>query len=415
MTRKAVAVMALHRGDGDLYLVRTRFLEDFWQPVGGSAKSTDENLLSAAIREVQEEVGIQLTPGDVKFELKVPWDLGVGDVYCFSAMVAGEISIASEELVEGRWFSIDDAIQLPSLPATSAFTRHLLAARESTDPVPRSATSLQSENLVAPSTDVIGTLTDRQLLPMFRRGDIIASGFVEDNLRGSSYELRASDTYYDLSVGKVRMKLDAGQNLLLKPQHLYVLITEEVLGIPTDMMCRMVSKGSTFSVGLLPVSTWVDPGFSGRLGVVYYNASHHYLQLERGHSIAKLEFIRLANAVDHPYSGQHGFGTGIWPISEDVIMSDAEIKQDPRIAGVLDEAIAALSPPIAAAVRRVFRFERYLIGTMLAYILLALVLLALSPGGKALGWLPAIGLGIVANILTAAVVLIATHFSRKQS
>jgi dCTP deaminase len=420
---KNVAVVALIDDRQRIFLVRTRFLADFWQPVGGKSIARDSSPARTAVRETREETGLELAPEDLEFEIAVDWDLGVGKVYCFSAQISSDrpITLFDQELLEGNWFELHEAAELPSLTATNIFIRHLLEARRATgeSPAPAARTpgpDLGSGDPAAPNgtRSDTGTMADVQLLPLFRQGILIASGFEEERLGGSCYELRASRTYYMLCDGKQRFEVADDGYLLLKPQQLYVLITEESLALPRDVMGRVVSKGSLFSVGLLPINTWVDPGFAGRLGIVYYNSSLNYLKIYPGRSIAKIEFVRLGHMVDRPYTGQHGFGSGIWPVSEDVILTPEEIGNDPRIGDPLDEALAMLSKPISKAIRRVFVFERYLIGAMLTYILFALLLIGLAKGGKSLDLAPSIGLGIAANILTGGLTLLATRLSRER-
>jgi dCTP deaminase len=66
-----------------------------------------------------------------------------------------------------------------------------------------------------------------------------------------------------------------------------VLITAEDLAIPDDILVRVVSKGSLFSIGLSPVATYADPGFTGNLGIVTENISDKYVELPQGEAIAK--------------------------------------------------------------------------------------------------------------------------------
>jgi dCTP deaminase len=58
-----------------------------------------------------------------------------------------------------------------------------------------------------------------------------------------------------------------------QPGHRVVLITHEELEIPPNIIARIINKGSLFSIGLSPVCTYADPGFTGNLGVVTPNTS----------------------------------------------------------------------------------------------------------------------------------------------
>ena len=112
-------------------------------------------------------------------------------------------------------------------------------------------------------------------------------------LAGACYELRMGNVYYDLTEGGKRFALTPGQIVLIKPGHRVVLITAEELEVPPDILVRVVSKGSLFSVGLSPVATYADPGFGGNLGIVTENVSDKYIELPQGEPIAKADFTRL--------------------------------------------------------------------------------------------------------------------------
>ena len=106
-----------------------------------------------------------------------------------------------------------------------------------------------------------------------------------------------------------RYVLKEGYNLLLKPKQTLVVITMESLRLPANVLGRILTKGVLFSIGILPVNTYADPGFSGRLGLVLHNLSNSYIRITPGDPIAKIEFSRLQNAVHRPYEGQHGYQT----------------------------------------------------------------------------------------------------------
>src|SRR5207253_2325448 len=142
----------------------------------------------------------------------------------------------------------------------------------------------------------------------------LVRGGVPSRVGPACYELRMGAIYYDLTEGDKRIDASANKNVLVKPGHRVVLITQEELEIPNNIIARVTSKGSFFSVGLSPVSTYADPGFTGNLGVVTQNLSDKYIEIPIGEPIAKVDFSLLSNAAKKPYQGQHGFQTQIWPI-----------------------------------------------------------------------------------------------------
>ena len=137
--------------------------------------------------------------------------------------------------------------------------------------------------------------------------------------------------YYDLTEGDKRIDAADHGTVLIKPSHRVVLITLEEVDIPGNMIARVISKGSLFSLGLSPVSTYADPGFAGNLGIVTQNLSDKYIQIPIGEPIAKIEFSTLSSVVTRPYRGQHGFQTKIWPIRHELQKTYNEVRDDPRV------------------------------------------------------------------------------------
>ncbi|MEE4210822.1 MAG: hypothetical protein V2I43_16350 [Parvularcula sp.] len=164
----------------------------------------------------------------------------------------------------------------------------------------------------------------------------------EKMVEGSSYQLRLGNVYYDLSEDGKRFELKEGERVLIKPGHRVVLITHEEFDVPADMVSRVVSKGSLFSVGLSPVATYADPGFAGRLGIVTQNFSNRYVELSQGEPIAKADFTKLSNPATKLYKGQHGFQAEIWPIKVHLQKTYGEVAHDHRVSSEQEEALALL-------------------------------------------------------------------------
>lgn len=125
--------------------------------------------------------------------------------------------------------------------------------------------------------------------------------------------------------------------------------------MPTDVLTRVISKGSLFSVGLTPVATYADPGFSGNLGIVTQNISDKYIILPKLEPIAKADFTRLTGAVNRPYRGQHGFGTQIWPIKHQLQKTHAQVVGDSRVGTEKEEGYRLLPQATANVLRKLER------------------------------------------------------------
>jgi dCTP deaminase len=72
-------------------------------------------------------------------------------------------------------------------------------------------------------------------------------------------------------------------------------------------------------------------------------------------SIAKADFTRLTGNANHPYRGQHGFGTQIWPIKHQLQKSHAEVVGDSRVGTEKAESYRLLPQATASVLRKLER------------------------------------------------------------
>src|SRR5262249_10836554 len=101
----------------------------------------------------------------------------------------------------------------------------------------------------------MSTLSDTDIHQEMTSGRLINDGDPAQAV-GASYELRLGNTYYDLTEGDDPITVPAGGTVLVKPGHRVVLITHEEVAVPTNVLARVISKGSLFSIGLSPVATY---------------------------------------------------------------------------------------------------------------------------------------------------------------
>jgi dCTP deaminase len=259
------------------------------------------------------------------------------------------------------------------------------------------------------------TLTDRGMRSRFKKGQLISDGLDVNRIRQACYELRASDIYYDLDDGHTRKVVGAEGTILLKPKQRVVLITIEKLDLPADVLGRVLTKGQLFSLGLLPVNTYADPGFQGRLGIVMVNASNDYLAIPTGTPIAKIEFVKLARPVEKPYSGQHGYETEIWPIQTNFRLKPDEIRTDKRIGDPLIELRQSYGPDFGRVVDRVFKHGRRLMVITVTYFVLMIGILALNftQEDRLSVWLT-LGLGVASSAGFSVLTWAAASFGRRR-
>lgn len=244
------------------------------------------------------------------------------------------------------------------------------------------------------------TLSDNEIKGEIDAGRLIRNADPE-MLDGACYELRLGSVYYDLTENGTRFQLKPGENALIKPGHRVVLITAEELDIPAQILVRVVSKGSLFSVGLSPVATYADPGFRGNLGIVSQNISDKYIELPQGEPIAKADFTRLSSPAARLYEGQHGFQLGIWPIKAHLQKTHSEIASDPRVLSDKQESLALLPAATRAVIRRMEATQLWTNAGLVVAIIINSLAIFLVEKELVNGMI-----GIIASLVAAAIISI---------
>lgn len=248
------------------------------------------------------------------------------------------------------------------------------------------------------------TMTDAEIETEIAAGRLIRNTDGHQ-ASGACYELRMGDVYYDLTEDNARFDVASGDNAIIKPGHQVVLITREELDIPPNVLARIVSKGSLFSIGLSAVSTYADPGFSGRIGIVTHNISSKYILIPVGEPIAKIDFSRLSSPATRTYRGQHGFDTQIWPIKSHLRKSHSEVIHDPRVQSAKDEAYALLPQAASEVLRKIEKRIKWTdVGILVAILLNALALAASS--SNFFDQFVSLVMSVVASVLVAILLFV---------
>ena len=114
-------IVRIRRGDQILLARNHRFPPGRFSILAGFVEP-GETLEEAVVREVREEVGIQVR--NIQYVSSQPWPFPNSLMLGFTAEYAeGELDVDGDELVEAHWFSPDD---LPDLPPTISIARKMI-------------------------------------------------------------------------------------------------------------------------------------------------------------------------------------------------------------------------------------------------------------------------------------------------
>ena len=114
-------IVRIRRGDSLLLVRANNFRGSFYGLVAGFVE-TGETLEEAVVREVREEVGLEIE--NIRYFGSQPWPYPCGLMVAFTAdYVSGEIHLQRSELNTGGWFQRD---HLPELSGKMSIARQLI-------------------------------------------------------------------------------------------------------------------------------------------------------------------------------------------------------------------------------------------------------------------------------------------------
>lgn len=122
-----------------------------------------------------------------------------------------------------------------------------------------------------------------------------------------AYELCLGNEVYltDSSSGKKEKLDDKNSQVVIKSGQFALLLTEETVKIPTNILAFISIKFSQKIKGLVNISGFhVDPGFYGKIIFSVYNAGPTTIVLDKGKPYFMIWFSELTSESE-PYSGRH--------------------------------------------------------------------------------------------------------------
>lgn len=140
-------------------------------------------------------------------------------------------------------------------------------------------------------------LSDREILDLVGKGQLVETNFRPENMTPNGYDLTAarievegSEKYY----GKIGSK-----------RH-FLVSSQEVVNLPANIMGMLWIRSSFARKGIIGSFGAVDAGFRGNLTLSLYNASENVFSLNSGERIVQIVFLRLTEGAERDYSSRSG-------------------------------------------------------------------------------------------------------------
>lgn len=122
---------------------------------------------------------------------------------------------------------------------------------------------------------------------------LVIEPFRKDRIKQGAYELSLG-TDLMVSGNKKRQVLKRDDQITIPPGQFALLITEEIVTIPNDVIALISIKFTSKRLGLVNISGFhVDPGFHGRLKFSVYNAGAANIPLTVGDPLFLIWFATL--------------------------------------------------------------------------------------------------------------------------
>ncbi|NON63497.1 dCTP deaminase, partial [Acidianus sp. RZ1] len=161
-------------------------------------------------------------------------------------------------------------------------------------------------------------LGDRDLKYFLEKGWVKIEPLKEDSIRENGVDLRIgeeiarfkqTDKIYDGKIDDFYIK-EKGEEFVIHQNEHVLLVTEEVVSLPQDIMAFVNLRSSLARLGLFIPPTIVDAGFQGQLTIEVIGSAFP-VKVKRGDRFLHLIFARTLTPVEKPYSGKYQGQRGV--------------------------------------------------------------------------------------------------------
>ncbi len=129
----------------------------------------------------------------------------------------------------------------------------------------------------------------------------------EENLITPFNEKNLSSNSYDLTLAEDQERLE------LMPGESRLVVTEEKVNLPADVVAKTVSKSSFARCGVSigDIGGWVDAGYRGQLTLLAVNLGDKPFELRRIKEICQIIFLQADSKAEKTYNGHYQDSKGL--------------------------------------------------------------------------------------------------------
>lgn len=150
--------------------------------------------------------------------------------------------------------------------------------------------------MILGASEIIKRINEEQLLTETDYEDFVVEGATVDVRANTVFEHQGYSEFYitGRNTGKIDSVLPDENGIYeLHPWTSYLISTIESVNMPLDLLGIIETRTTMFRGGCLIRGTYVDPGYSGILNVMFCNFTPTLVKLERGSRIAQIGFWKV--------------------------------------------------------------------------------------------------------------------------
>jgi len=185
-----------------------------------------------------------------------------------------------------------------------------------------------------------------------------------ERVNNACYEMGLGTEAFITSSDRTKQIRKHGDQVRIPLGQFGLLITEEEIDLPLNILAFISIKASKKMTGLVNVSGFhVDPGFRGKLKFSVYNAGADPIVLDVGKPLFPIWFYELPEENADPYNGRHQ--GQLFITADDVNRLQGEVASPAALKKDLDDLRATVRQWKAAVIGAVILFGGTFVATLL--------------------------------------------------